>query len=317
MNNKWMFFFCLTLWVVTVIFDWLCQNKIYELTGKTLLIAAILVSLVVFYKQIPRWVNLISSIFLLSFVISLVVEFWPSIWQWSTMNHEILRNIALSTIAILGGPFVVWRTYLLQKDIALKAQNTNIADRNSFNDIFTKAIEQLGAFTGENEPNINVRIGAIYALEKLSQTNIDYYQVIIDILCSYVRENSPIKNRENNYDEIRMDVQTAITVIGRRKRLKGEYLILSGANLIGANMQNGDFRFAVFSYSDFHNASLRDANLKGTAFKHADLETADLRDAKNLTCEQLTAAENWQQAYRDPELACGAPIPTPPYEEKK
>lgn len=300
-------------------FYWLCLNKIYALTGRTLLIAAILVSLVVFYKQIPRRVKLFSSIFLLSFVISLVVEFWPSIWQWSTMNHEILRNIALSTIAILGGPFVVWRTYLFQKDIALKAENTNIADRNSFNGIFTKAIEQLGAFKGEDEPNLNVRIGAIYALEKLSQANINYYQVIIDILCSYVRENSPVSldNPQIN-DLIRIDVETAITVIGRRKRLKNESTLnLSLANFTGANMQNGDFRSTVFSLSNFNHASLRLANLEGTVFTCADLDKADLRDAKNLTCEKLSRARNWQQAYRDPELACGASIPTPPGEDEK
>jgi hypothetical protein len=28
-----------------------------------------------------------------------------------------------------------------------------------------------------------------------------------------------------------------------------------------------------------------------------------------MTCEQLTSAQNWQLAYRDPELACGAPVP--------
>jgi uncharacterized protein YjbI with pentapeptide repeats len=323
MNNKWMFF-CLTLWVVTVIFDWLCLNKIYALTGKTLLIAAILVSLVVFYKQIPRWVNLFSSIFLLSFVISLAVEFWPSIWQWSTMYHEILRNIALSTIAILGGPFVVWRTYLFQKDIALKAQNTNIADRNSFNDIFTKAIEQLGALKGENEPNIEVRIGAIYALEKLSEANTHYQQIIIDILCNYVRANSPnlTKNGKGN-PPVKGDVGCAMAVIGRRKQLKEETsLVLGAKNLSSIYLENSDFSWAVFNHSDLNHSFLEGADLRNCDFKEADLTNAflgesDLRGAINLTCEQLTTAENWQQAYRDPELACGASIPIPPDEEDK
>ncbi|MCP3852768.1 MAG: hypothetical protein GY694_21455 [Gammaproteobacteria bacterium] len=39
------------------------------------------------------------------------------------------------------------------------------------------------------------------------------------------------------------------------------------------------------------------------------MQEADLSDAENITCDQLTKALNWQSAYRDPGLACGAPIP--------
>ena len=252
------------------------------------------------------------------------VAFFVYSWSWFAANHEILRNIALSIVAILGSPFVVWRTYLFQKDIALKAENTNIADRNSFNDIFTKAIEQLGAFKGENEPNIETRIGAIYALEKLSQANINYYQVIIDILCSYVRENSPnlAKDGQKNAP-VKGDVASAMAVIGRRKYLEEENVLALGAkNLSSINLSYSYFRWAVFKLSDLNHTVFYGADLRNCVFEEADLtnvnlEEADLRGAINLTCEQLNTAKNWQQAYRDPELACGASIPTPPDEEEK
>ena len=239
------------------------------------------------------------------------VTFFVYSWPWFTNNHEILRNIALSIVAILGSPFVVWRTYLFQKDIALKAENTNIADRNSINDIFTKAIEQLGAFKGENEPNINVRMGAIYSLEKLSQNNIDYYPAIIDILCGYVRENSP--NERNNNSVARLDIRVAMTIINRRKYPDYDNsLNLSLANLRAVNMVGQNHSYTLFAYSD-----LRNCNFKETVISFANLEYADIRGAENLTCEQLESAMSWQLAYRDPELACGVSIPTPPDEEEK
>jgi hypothetical protein len=44
--------------------------------------------------------------------------------------------------------------------------------------------------------------------------------------------------------------------------------------------------------------------------KPETLQYADLRGVREMTCEQLASAQNWQSAYRDPELACGAPVPT-------
>jgi hypothetical protein len=41
----------------------------------------------------------------------------------------------------------------------------------------------------------------------------------------------------------------------------------------------------------------------------ATLTEANLQGAKNLTCEQLTQARNWQTTYRDTSLKCGAEIP--------
>ena len=45
------------------------------------------------------------------------------------------------------------------------------------------------------------------------------------------------------------------------------------------------------------------------AFKEIIISQANLRGAKNLTCEQLQTSISWEEAYRDDELACGAPIP--------
>ena len=100
------------------------------------------------------------------------------------------------------------------------------------------------------EPNLEVRIGSIYALERIAKENKDYHVQVMEILCAYVRENAPaseakewpeLEMRESEEDgpleadfegrmdafrsasdalketvKPRSDIQTALTVIGRR-----------------------------------------------------------------------------------------------------
>jgi hypothetical protein len=44
----------------------------------------------------------------------------------------------------------------------------------------------------------------------------------------------------------------------------------------------------------------------------ADLAGAFLHDAQFLNCAQLVVTRNWQSAFRDDDLGCGAPIPSEP-----
>jgi len=64
---------------------------------------------------------------------------------------------------------------------------------------------------------------------------------------------------------------------------------LSGANLSGAHLDGANFFKAV---------------LNG-----ADLAGAFLNGAQFLNCAQLVVTRNWQSAFRDDALACGASIP--------
>ncbi|MEO1700749.1 MAG: pentapeptide repeat-containing protein [Pseudomonadota bacterium] len=103
--------------------------------------------------------------------------------------------------------------------------------------------------------NLEVRIGAIYALERIAQDSLRDHIQIMEILCAYIRENAPAseapelpkppewfegENEEgNDFEEAigtwktehrkalegikpRADVQTALTVIGRRSRAQKE-----------------------------------------------------------------------------------------------
>ena len=62
--------------------------------------------------------------------------------------------------------------------------------------------------------------------------------------------------------------------------------------------------------ADLANASLRGLDLAKANLAGADCRKADFRgSAQFLNCAQLKTARNWQSAFRDPDLACGAPVP--------
>lgn len=99
--------------------------------------------------------------------------------------------------------------------------------------------------------------------------------------------------------------ETAIDLLGAA--LRG--LDLTAVDLSGADLKGADLRGTILSKANLAGAHLADANLFKAFFNGADLNKADLSGARFVHCHQLEEAHNWQAAYRDDELACGAAIP--------
>ena len=94
---------------------------------------------------------------------------------------------------------------------------------------------------------------------------------------------------------------------------------LSGAGLRGLDLTGFDLSRADLRAADLRGTKLCDANLSGArleganffkaALDDADLAGAFLDGAQFLNCAQLIVTRNWQSAFRDETLACGAAIP--------
>ena len=95
-----------------------------------------------------------------------------------------------------------------------------------------------------------------------------------------------------------------------RAGLRG--LDLNGFDLSRADMQGADLRGTNFSGANLAGARLDRANLFKAVLDGADLAGAFLHQAQFLNCAQLVVTRNWQSAFRDDELGCGAPIPSEP-----
>jgi len=103
--------------------------------------------------------------------------------------------------AMIAVPFTLVRVYVNERQ-ATNAEQGHITDR------ITKAVEQLGAektvkkvvagATVEyTEPNIEVRLGAIYALERISQDSLRDHIPIMETLCAYIRNNARVEGAKD------------------------------------------------------------------------------------------------------------------------
>jgi uncharacterized protein YjbI with pentapeptide repeats len=89
---------------------------------------------------------------------------------------------------------------------------------------------------------------------------------------------------------------------------------LRGLDLSGFDLSRADLRGADLGGTNFCDADLAGAHLDGANFFKAMLDGANLAgafltEAQFLNCAQLIVTRNWQSAFRDESLNCGAPIP--------
>src|SRR5437588_1112508 len=83
----------------------------------------------------------------------------------------------------------------------------------------------------------------------------------------------------------------------------------SGFDLSRADLRGADLRGTKLSGANLSGAHLDGANFFKAVLDGADLAGAFLNGAQFLKCAQLIVAQNWQSAFRDDALGCGASIP--------
>src|SRR6266404_4074532 len=92
-----------------------------------------------------------------------------------------------------------------------------------------------------------------------------------------------------------------------RAGLRG--LDLSGYDLSRADLRGADLRGTKVCDADLSGAHLEGANFFKAVLDGANLAGAFLDGVQFLNCAQLIATRNWQSAFRDETLGCGASVP--------
>lgn len=278
-------------------------------------------------------------IILLVVILLLALQYIPhyQVAQFNLTNQKDLADAENSYratlaqifggIAIAIGLYYTWRRIgIAEEDLKATQKTLEVAQEGQITERFTRAIDQLGS--GKME----IRLGAIYALERIANESDKDYWPIIEILTAYIRKNSPINNPlVDIQNKISLDIQAILTVISRRKysaengepsflHLYGTYLVganLGGSNLDHAKFGNADLRDtflrlahlngAVLFKTNLKDARLRHAELENALFTEANLENADftganLKGAYNLTVDQLSKTKTLYKAQLDPDL---------------
>jgi uncharacterized protein YjbI with pentapeptide repeats len=191
---------------------------------------------------------------------------------------------------LLGGLVFTFNTFRLQQE-------------GQFTDRFTKAVTQIG------DDKLEVRLGGLYALERIAKDSPKDHWTVMEILSAYVREKAKkkdeiVKNTESNSNKIESneideakeipkiatDVQAALTIIGRRKSeqdSKTDKINLSGTDLSGADLSKSNLSDANLMNVNLIWANLSKSNLKGIDLRYSNLANADL-STSNLSKGKLT-----------------------------
>ena len=195
-------------------------------------------------------------------------------------------------------------------------QQLQIAEQGQITDRYNAAITHLGS------ASTDIRLGGIYALQRLMQDSPRDQPTIIAVLCAYIRNQTTetaAKPRRppTHAGQPPTDIQAALTVIDTRNgandgtttvvnldqaQLTGAYLLsanfahanlaganLAGANLAGANLNSANLAHANLDSSRLFAADLDRANLNSANLAHANLGSANL-DSANLDSSRLFAA---------------------------
>jgi hypothetical protein len=208
---------------------------------------------------------------------------------------------------------------LVATGLVFTARTLDLNRSGQVTERFTRAVDQLG----QREPGkLDVRLGGIYALERIARDSPNDRATIGEVLTAYIRGHAPWPPRLEDQPPIEAaietvaflrlrapDVQAALTVLGRGHfadpdpdapqldladtDLRRSYL--SRADLRRARLYGADLRRARFDDTDLRGATLiraylQEAHLLGANLQDAVLHHADLRDA-DLTDANLAGAD--------------------------
>ncbi len=193
-------------------------------------------------------------------------------------DQVVLQNRVYETLVQgLGGAFFFVTAYLTWRNIKA-TEEKQIAER------FSQAVGFLG------KPEIEVRLGGIYALERISRDSKKDYWQIIEILTAYTRTKAPFQNNNTCADSeeiedyrLPIDIEAVLTILRRRNPdgscIEYSYIDLSKTNLSHVNLNDAKLDKVNFNNACLRSAKLHRARLKGARFWNADLTRAEFKFA--------------------------------------
>jgi uncharacterized protein YjbI with pentapeptide repeats len=236
------------------------------------------------WKMILGWIGIAVTLGLILWIVPVVqATYFPAnipraeIPALVNENRRTLAQGIAGFVLLLALYFTFRRTAALERTVEV-AQQGQITER------FTRAIDQLGATNDTGNKQVEVRLGGIYALERIAKDSPErYFITIMEILTAYIRENAPTPARAGTTrvdqnvqttDRPQADIQAILDVLRRCQEdiepaVPQLRLDLSDTRLARANLRNAILRHCF----------LNRANLERAVFHHADLERAELSGA--------------------------------------
>ncbi|MFE0173263.1 pentapeptide repeat-containing protein [Streptomyces sp. NPDC059002] len=220
----------------------------------------------------------------------------PEVLDWAR-RIELISVLVASLVAVAG----LWYSNVQARQTNSQARaDRALAKEGQITDRYTAAVENLGA------GKMDVRLGGIYALQRIMQDSPRDHVTIANVLATYIRVHAAAPPPRGQ--DVAADVQAAFTVLGNRNPARDgkEFLVdlhgahlpgvtagtmgLSRMNLWGADLYRANLRGAYLRGADLRRTNLGEANLRGADLAGAKLYGADLAEA-DLSRASLNEAD--------------------------
>ncbi|MCC3655866.1 pentapeptide repeat-containing protein [Streptomyces sp. S07_1.15] len=175
---------------------------------------------------------------------------------------------AAGTLAALGTLAVIVFTWLSIQQV----DNEHALTREGqVTDRYNAAVGNIG------EDSLEVRLGGIYALQRIMEDSPRDQPSIINVLSTYIRNHAKKpKPGTNTPENPTSDIQAALTALGSRNPSHDS---TAHIDLDGADLDDTDVNGTDLHGPDLGGVSLRGADLDGADLDDADLDNADLDNA--------------------------------------
>ncbi|WP_405639195.1 pentapeptide repeat-containing protein [Streptomyces sp. NBC_00019] len=219
--------------------------------------------------------------------------------------------LAASTLPGLAALVALLFTWM---SVGQTNKDLQISEQGQITTRFNTAITNLGS------ASLDVRLGGIYALQRIMQDSSRDQRTVVSVLSAFVRQHAPVPdNGFKPAEEYRppTDVAAVVSVLGNRSADRevtqdGKPLYrvdLSSVDLRGLEREVGlteggmrrrsTFRFAFLTGADLRHAGLENFDLFGASLDNANMSDVNLQDTDlrhaflggaNLTNARLGAA---------------------------
>src|SRR5215204_1592079 len=163
----------------------------------------------------------------------------------ATAKKDLFQALGLIMAGVAGaiGVYFTWRNLHQTRQSA--ERTLWLTEQGQITERFTRAIAQLGETDENGDPKLELRLGGIYALERIAKDSPERdYSTVLEVLTAYVRQNSSTPSKETNETtdlkeprtdprkedprkELRADIKAVLVVVGRRQedRVPEEYRV--------------------------------------------------------------------------------------------
>jgi hypothetical protein len=214
----------------------------------------------------------------------------------ATERPALVNEYRRTWAQIVGGFGLLLGLYFTWRRIEISQQELEATRDQQVTERFTRAIDQLGETDDKGDKKLEIRLGGIYALERIAVDSFSMenspgrdYSTVMEVLTAYVRENTREASEPSNgsSDETsKSNESTAEADEGAKQAAPPELphptvdiqAILDVLRRTQDRVQDRvpeEYRTRL----DLHEANLSGANLSGANLQRADLQSADLQSA--------------------------------------